>query len=157
MDKKPVLAVVIILGLVALGSIGGAIALTCLDKNVPDGIWTTTGTAVGAIAAVLTSARYTPTNEGTLIEGQVATLAPATTTVVTPPVSVPTALDVIVATSQAATAPAGTQDATAIDPSTIPGYATTPAPTPAATPESTTPIVAADHPDAHVEEPTPDA
>ena len=59
-DKRTVLAVVVLLGLVALASLAGAVVLIAFDKAVPDGIWTTGSAAVGALAAVLATTRSIP-------------------------------------------------------------------------------------------------
>lgn len=52
-SKSTVLAVVVLLGLVALVSLGGAIFLVGIDKAVPDGIWTLGAGAAGALGALL--------------------------------------------------------------------------------------------------------
>jgi hypothetical protein len=51
--KSTVLAVVVLLGAIAIVALGGAIWLTNSDHNVPDGIWTIAAAAAGALAAVL--------------------------------------------------------------------------------------------------------
>lgn len=122
MDRKPVLAVVIFLGVIALACIGGAIALTALDKGVPDGIWTTTGTAVGAIAAVLTSARYNDPNAAPApVQVMNAEDEPVPTTDTEAVATVQNAPDVEIAAA-GAQHPVGSQQAEEVDPATIPGY-----------------------------------
>lgn len=128
MDKKPVLAVVIILGLVALGGLAGAVVLTAIDKNVPDGIWTLTAGASGALAALLTSTRYTNADGAAPVQ------------VVNAP-DQPVPVDTNTLAENAARAALGTTGATpvalpdgdSIEAHHVPGYATAPAPDLAAT------------------------
>lgn len=56
-DRKTVLAVVILLGLLAIACVGGAVTLVAFDKSVPDGLWTIGAGAAGALGAVLASTR----------------------------------------------------------------------------------------------------
>jgi len=56
-SKSTVLAVVVLLGLVALVSLAGAIFLVGIDKSVPDGIWTLGAGAAGAAAGGAASSR----------------------------------------------------------------------------------------------------
>lgn len=59
-DRKTVLAVVILLGLLGIVCVGGAIVLAAFDKSIPDGIWTIGAGSAGALGAVLASTRTTP-------------------------------------------------------------------------------------------------
>lgn len=56
-DRKTVLAVVILLGFLAIACVAGAVILVAFDKSVPDGLWTIGAGAAGALGAVLASTR----------------------------------------------------------------------------------------------------
>lgn len=122
MDKKPVLAVVIILGLVALGGLAGAVVLTAIDKNVPDGIWTLTAGASGALAALLTSTRYQQNDAPAPVQVMNQPNAPVPTEEAPKAAALPPS-----AFGQQAPVPAGPLDANLIQ-----GYETGPADQPAA-------------------------
>jgi uncharacterized membrane protein len=59
-DKTTIRLVVLLLGLITLLLVGGAIAMTCLDKNVPEALWTLAGGGLGAFTALLANTRSTP-------------------------------------------------------------------------------------------------
>lgn len=52
-NRNVVFTVVVGLILIALGSLGLAGTLAMMDKSVPDGLWTSSGTALGALGALL--------------------------------------------------------------------------------------------------------
>lgn len=79
-SRMTVLAVVIFLGLVAVGTLGAATIIVLSGKTAPDQLWTLGATAVGALASVLASTRSTlgPNDtEPTTVQGTVQVVPPA--------------------------------------------------------------------------------
>lgn len=58
-SRTTVLAVVVALGMFAVGVLAGAVVLIALDHEVPGEMWALGGTAVGALASLLASTRST--------------------------------------------------------------------------------------------------
>lgn len=78
-SRATVLAVVIALGIVAIGTLGAATTIVLCGKQAPDQLWTLGATAVGALASVLASTRSTlgPNDtEPTTVQGTVQVAPP---------------------------------------------------------------------------------
>lgn len=69
-DKTTIRFVVVFLGLITLLLIGGAIGMTCFDKNVPEALWTLAGTGVGAFTSLLVSTRSIETAPPTVVSSR---------------------------------------------------------------------------------------
>ena len=87
-SRTTVLAVIIALGLVAVGCLASATAIVLSGDKAPDQLWTLGATAVGALASVLASTRSTlgPNDtEPTTVQATVAMRAEAPAAVVVEP------------------------------------------------------------------------